>query len=48
MQLLRKKNHPKVTPEIRRELQAARPRDTEMGASLKCEEGEEHEMDVSD
>lgn len=29
-QLLRKQQHPKLTPEIRRELQAARPRDVEM------------------
>lgn len=28
--LLRKQQHPKLTPEIRRELQAARPRDVEM------------------
>jgi essential nuclear protein 1 len=45
MQLLRKKNNPKITPEIRRELQAAKTRDAEMGASLRCEE-EEEEMDT--
>jgi essential nuclear protein 1 len=44
MQLLRKKNNPKITPEIRRELQAGRTRDAEMGTSLRCEE--EEEMDT--
>lgn len=43
-QLLRKKSHPKITPEIRRELQAGRPRDAEMGEQLMCEE--EQEMDT--
>lgn len=44
LQLLRKKNHPKVTPEIRRELQAAKTRDAEMGEPLRCED--EQEMDT--
>jgi essential nuclear protein 1 len=46
MHLLRKKSHPKITPEIRRELQAGKPRDAEMGASLHCENNQE--MDTSD
>jgi essential nuclear protein 1 len=44
-QLLRKKNHPKITPEIRRELQAAKTRDAEMGEPMKCEDEMEHDMD---
>lgn len=46
MHLLRKKSHPKITPEIRRELQAGKPRDAEMGASLRCEDN--LEMETSD
>lgn len=48
LQLLRKKSHGKITPEIRRELQAAKPRDAEMGAAMVCEEdeGTEDEMDT--
>jgi essential nuclear protein 1 len=47
LQLLRKKSHPKITPEIRRELQAATPRDLEMGAAMLCEENEDgDEMDA--
>lgn len=45
-QLLRKKNHPKVTPEIRRELQAGRSRDE--GVAMKCEDETHTEMDFSD
>ena len=45
-QLLRKKNHPKITPEIRRELQAGRTRDAEMGEQLMCEDEVEQDMDT--
>lgn len=48
-QLLKKKNHPKITPEIRRELQAAKTRDAEMGEPMRLDEEEyqEQEMDFS-
>lgn len=49
LQLLRKKSHSKVTPEIRRELQAAKPRDTELGAAMQCESIEkEEDLDGND
>ncbi|XP_035902324.1 LOW QUALITY PROTEIN: bystin [Anopheles stephensi] len=37
LHLLKKQTHPKITPEIRRELQAARCRDVEVGQSLALE-----------
>jgi essential nuclear protein 1 len=46
MQLIRKKSHVKITPEIRRELQAAKPRDAEVDAPMHCEGDEEAEMDT--
>lgn len=47
MQLIRKKSHGKVTPEIRRELIAAKPRDAELGAPMHCEGSDnEDEMDT--
>lgn len=47
MQLIKKKSHVKITPEIRRELQAAKPRDAELGAAMQCEDdGKEDEMDT--
>ena len=45
LQLLRKKSHAKITPEIRRELQAAKPRDAEMGAAMLCEENQDDDDD---
>lgn len=41
----RKKSHPKITPEIRRELQAAQCRDVEVGQSLALEGEVEFEED---
>lgn len=41
LQLIRKKNHLKITPEIRRELQAAQPRDAELGAQMQCENSDD-------
>lgn len=38
-QLLRKQVHPKITPEVRRELQAARPRDVEMADPMESGPG---------
>lgn len=46
LQLIRKKSHIKITPEIRRELVAAKPRDAELGAPMQCEGDEEDEMDT--
>jgi essential nuclear protein 1 len=50
MQLLRKKNHPKLTPLIRRELQAAKPRDVEISmqcdAEIDIEDSDDGEMDT--
>lgn len=50
LQLLRKKSHSKITPEIRRELQAATPRDAETDAAMHCQEdnliNDEDEMDT--
>ncbi|KAG5681430.1 hypothetical protein PVAND_010867 [Polypedilum vanderplanki] len=48
LQLLRKKNHAKITPDIRRELQAAKPRDVELGAPMQCEENESEDDDDMD
>uniref|UniRef100_A0A182RVA5 Bystin n=1 Tax=Anopheles funestus TaxID=62324 RepID=A0A182RVA5_ANOFN len=45
LHLLKKKSHPKITPEIRRELQAARCRDVEVGQSLALEGEMEFEED---
>lgn len=44
LQLLRKKSHQKITPDVRRELQAAKTRDAEMGEPMRCED--EPEMDT--
>jgi essential nuclear protein 1 len=44
LQLLKKKFHPKVNAEIRRELQAGKTRDAEMGEAMRCDE--EQEMDT--
>lgn len=46
LQLLRKKNHAKLTPEIRRELLAAQTRDAELGSSMQCEENDEEISDI--
>ncbi|XP_053680777.1 bystin [Anopheles nili] len=45
LQLLKKKSHYKITPEIRRELMAARCRDVEIGQSLDLEGEVEFEED---
>uniref|UniRef100_A0A182JQM6 Bystin n=1 Tax=Anopheles christyi TaxID=43041 RepID=A0A182JQM6_9DIPT len=45
LHLLKKKSHPKITPEIRRELQAAQCRDVEVGQSLALEGEVEFEED---
>lgn len=46
LQLLKKKSHYKITPEIRRELMAARCRDVEMGDSLAHEADMEYKEDM--
>lgn len=46
LQLLRKKSHYKLTAEIRRELQAARTRDAEMGEAMRCEDEEQDDMEM--
>lgn len=46
LQLLKKKSHYKITPEIRRELMAARCRDVEMGDSLAHEADMEYKEDL--
>ncbi|EAT48991.1 AAEL000001-PA [Aedes aegypti] len=46
LQLLKKKTHYKITPEIRRELMAARCRDVEMGESLAHEADMEYKEDM--
>ncbi|XP_055612353.1 bystin [Uranotaenia lowii] len=45
LHLLKKKSHPKITPEIRRELMAAQCRDVEMGESLAHEANMEYKED---
>ncbi|XP_058823645.1 bystin [Topomyia yanbarensis] len=45
LRLLKKKSHPKITPEIRRELMAAKCRDAEMGDSLAHEVDMEYKED---
>ncbi|XP_058445755.1 bystin [Malaya genurostris] len=45
LRLLKKKSHPKITPEIRRELMAAVCRDAEMGDSLAHEVDMEYKED---
>ncbi|XP_053692692.1 bystin [Sabethes cyaneus] len=45
LQLLKKKSHHKITPEIRRELMAAQCRDVEMGDSLAHEADMEYKED---
>uniref|UniRef100_U5EVH8 Putative cell adhesion complex protein bystin n=1 Tax=Corethrella appendiculata TaxID=1370023 RepID=U5EVH8_9DIPT len=46
LNLLKKKSHPKITPEIRRELLAAKCRDEEVGDSMQYEENIEFKEDT--